>query len=381
MSKTKLPSVKDIPDLDGRYVLVRTSLNVPIDNDLILHHFRLLRGIATINYLVQQNARVIVCGHIGSNGDQSTDILRSFYAQHVPVVRWIDEVVGSEVKNLRDELKPGEVLLLENLRKDPREKKNDRDFARDLAGLAEIYVNDAFAASHREHASIVSVPEFLPAYAGLNFLHEIDALAAARQPASPSLFMLGGAKFSTKLPLVEALLAVYDHIFIGGAIANDFFKAKGYEVGTSLLSDIDLSDSPLLTNKKILLPSDVIVSDGQRSRVALPDTVESHEKIMDIGPDSIAQLEPLVVNAGSILWNGPFGNYEHGFAEQTIAMATLLRDVTGSTTIGGGDTVAAIESVGCQDQVSFVSTAGGAMLTYLETGTLPGITALRKSTV
>ena len=372
-------NINECTDLQGKYILVRTSFNVPIENDVVLNQFRILRGFTTIKFLVSQGAKVILCGHIGSDGTASTKILQPLYENYFPSVLWSDEVVGASTTNLRDNLQEGDILILENLRKDPREKKNDLDFARALADLADAYVNDAFPVAHRAHASIVSVPTFLPTYAGHNFVHEYEMLKTADTPQSPNIFMLGGAKFDTKMPLVEKLLDIYDHVFIGGALANDFFKARGYAVGESLLSDVDLAGSPLLDNPKLLLPVDVTVTDGTTSRVTSPDTVAPHEKIMDAGPQTTAMLAPLIKNAQSILWNGPFGNYEAGFDSETMAVAALMADAAGTTIVGGGDTVASIEALGRGNQFTFVSTAGGAMLQFLETKTLPGIEALTQA--
>ena len=358
-------------------MLVRTSLNVPIQDGVVINQFRLLRGFPTIKYLVAQGARVIVCGHVGKDGDISTQSLLPIYEQNFAVVKWSHEVVGAATTNLRDELQDGEILLLENLRKDPREKKNDPEFAHALASLAEVYVNDAFPAAHRAHASIVGVPACLPSYVGHNFIHEYDMLQRAYAPKSPSLFMLGGAKFDTKMPLVEKFLEIYDHIFIGGALANDFFKARGLLVGKSLVSDVDLADSPLLSHPKLLLPVDVIVTGGTTSRITTPDMVTAEEVIVDAGPATVTMLEPLIKNASSVLWNGPLGNYESGFEKQTVAVAKLLATASGATMVGGGDTVAAIESLGIQNKLTFISTAGGAMLQFLEDKTLVGIEALR----
>lgn len=379
MCKKPFRSIHECTDLKDAYVLLRTSINVPLRGDAVLNQFRIIRGFTTIKFLVSQGAKVILCGHVGGDGTHSTKTLLPLYEQAFPVVKWSEEVVGAETTNLRDNLQSGEILILENLRKDPREKKNDLDFARSLADLADIYVNDAFPAAHRAHASIVSVPQFIPAYAGHNFVHEYEMLGTAHEPEKPSIFMLGGAKFDTKMPLVEKFLDIYDHIFIGGALANDFFKARGYEVGQSLLSDIDLTNSPLLDNPRLLLPVDVIATDGTTTRVTLPDAVAPHEKIMDAGPETLAMLEPLIANAGSVLWNGPLGNYEEGFEEQTMAVARAMAAASGTTIVGGGDTVASIEALGKQYCFTFVSTAGGAMLQFLEEKTLVGIDALAEN--
>ncbi len=363
-------------DLQGKYVLLRTPMNVPIKDGVVQNQFRITRALATMNYLVKKGARVIAVGHLG-DGEESAAPVAELLRAHLPSVRFSPEVTGSVSLQLRDELKDGEVLVLENVRRDPREKKNDADFARSLADMAEIYVNDAFADSHREHASICAITQFLPSCAGMNFMHEYDELMKMRTPKHPALFMLGGAKFDTKMPLVQQFLDVYDHVFIGGALANDLFKAKGYNVGESLVSDVDLTGSPLVTHPKLLLPVDVTVSDGTSSYVVLPDAVQPHERILDMGPATLAMLEPLIKNAASILWNGPFGNYEAGFEEFTIGTAKRIADATGYAVIGGGDTVASIEGMAKQEKFAFLSTAGGAMLTFLETGTLAGIEAMR----
>ncbi len=375
MSQQQLKRIGERTDLKGRYVLLRTPMNVPIKDGVVQNQFRITRALATMNYLVKQGARVIAVGHLG-DGEQSAEPVAEVLRAHVPSVRFSSEVTGSVSLQLRDELQDGELLVLENVRRDPREKKNDADFARSLADMAELYVNDAFADSHREHASICAVTKFLPSYAGMNFMHEYDELMKMRAPKHPALFMLGGAKFDTKMPLVQQFLDIYDHVFIGGALANDLFKAKGYEVGQSLVSDVDLSSSPLITHPKLLLPVDVTVSDGEKSYVVLPDAVQPHERILDMGPATLEMLAPLIKNAASILWNGPFGNYEAGFEEFTIGTAKLIAAATGYAVIGGGDTVASIEGLEQQEKFAFLSTAGGAMLTFLETGTLAGIDAM-----
>lgn len=380
MQNSSLPSITSVSDLQGKYVLVRSALNVPIKDGQVQNQFRLMRSLMTLQFLVKQGARVIVCGHISNNKDaEKSESLKPVYellTQYLDIV-FSDEVVTPHTKEKRDALGDGQVLLLENLRTDPREKKNDFDFARALAELAQIYVNDAFSASHREHASLVGVPQFLPSYFGINFMHEHEELTKALKPESPSLFVLGGAKFDTKMPLVEKFLDVYDHVFIGGALANDFFKAKGYEVGTSLVSSIDLTGSPLLTDEKIIIPSDVVVQNASgQKRTCITTDVHKDEAIFDIGPETVKTLELFVRNSKIVLWNGPFGNYEAGFDQQTLSFAQLVADAEGYSVVGGGDTIAAIATLNCQEKFSFLSTAGGAMLTFLEHGSLPAIDAV-----
>ena len=379
MQKLPFKCFTECKELKGKYVFLRASLNVPIVDGEVHNQFRITRGLATIQHLVNQGARVIIAGHIQMGKTvPSTEPLLSLFEQHVPVV-FSTEVIGKKTTELRNNLKNGEVLLLENLRSDEREKKNDVTFAQELAELADVYVNDAFPASHREHASLSAITQFLPSYAGFNFVHEYKELTKTLKPEVPALFLLGGAKFGTKMPLVEKFLDVYDNVFIGGALANDFFKAKGFEVGISLVSDISLEGSPLITNSKILLPIDVVVEKEGVSRVTSPEDVREGEKIMDAGPATVIMLDGYITNAKMVLWNGPLGDYERGYEEQTIATAKLIADAPGYSVIGGGDTVVAIESLNCQEKYNFLSTAGGAMLTFLELGTLPAIEALKNA--
>ncbi len=381
MSTKKLPfkTLGDLTVQAGQPVLVRTSLNVPIKDGVIENQFRITRGLATVQHLVQQGGKVVLLGHIGSKGGQSTEPIADLLSSLGYSVTFCKSVSGAEAKNCVDNAAAGSVILLENVRRDPREKQNDPEFARELSELAAVYINDAFAASHREHASLVGVPALLPAYAGFNFVHEYEALSQMRAPTSPSLFMLGGAKFDTKLPLVEQFLERYSRVFIGGALANDLFQARGYEVGNSLVSDISLANNPIVRHPNLLLPVDVIVTDGTRTRVCAPDAVQTNETIYDAGPETVTMLTPLVTQARSILWNGPLGNYEAGFNEQTEAAARLVAEAPGHAVVGGGDTVASIESLGVQEHFAFLSTAGGAMLHFLEHGTLPAITALSQT--
>lgn len=374
MDSKKVKDITSAGDVNGKYVFLRSPLNVPVADGVVQNAFRIHQAMETISYLTQHGARVLLCSHLGKDGSESLlpvyEELKKNYT-----ITLSPEVLGSTTQTLRDNLRDGEVLLLENVRKDEREMKNDSDFAAQLAALADLYVNDDFAASHRAHASLSAICNFLPAYAGLSFVHEYEELQKALQPQSPALFILGGAKFETKMPLVEKFLDLYDNIFIGGALANDFFKAKGYEVGTSLVSEMSLEDNPLVSHAKILLPVDVTVVQNGISRIALVTDVHPNESIKDIGPQTLALLAPYIRDAKTILWNGPVGNYEGGFKEYTLACAKLIGASSAYSVVGGGDTVASIEELNNQDQYNFLSTAGGAMLTFLEEGTLPALDA------
>lgn len=365
-----LPGLSDIKELKGKRVLLRASLNVPVENGQVTETFRLEQALPTIKYLQEQGARVITIGHIGRDPAESLAPVAEVLKEKAGV-KW-----GGGEAAARD-LKDGEAVLLENLRRDPREAAGDDSLAKELADLADIYVNDAFSDSHREHASIIGVPKYLPTYFGFSFLREYQALKAALDPVSPSLFVIGGAKFETKLPLILKFARRYDRVFVGGALANDIFKARGLEVGRSLVSDIDLRGSEVLGQANIVLPTDVVVAgaDGLR-RVAAPDEVQPGDVIYDAGPKAIEALAPLVKEAVTILWNGPLGNYEKGFAEGSEALARLIASSDARSTIGGGDTIASIRRLGLSDQFDFLSSAGGAMLVFLETGTLPAIDAV-----
>jgi phosphoglycerate kinase len=367
--------LSDIGDVQGQYVLIRASLNMPIVDGAVGNRFRLTRALSTINFLRTAGARVILVAHIGREPDESLAPVAEALQDYLPVT-FVAAHQGEVVQNARSAMHDGDVLMLENLRQSPGEKVNDPAFANTLADLADVYVNDAFAASHRAHASIVGVPQHVPSYFGHNFVHEYDELLKAMSPQSPSLFILGGAKFATKIPLVERYLDTYDTVVVAGALANDIYKARGYEVGTSLVSDVDLHASAILNHPKLRVPNDVVVDGPNGRRTCAADAVQPDEAILDAGPGSIAELAPLVAAAQTILWNGPLGNYEAGFGAQTEALAQLVACAPGYAILGGGDTIAAIEHAAVQEQIAFMSTAGGAMLTFLESGTLPAIDAV-----
>lgn len=370
-----LPCIKDVSDLRGERVFVRSSLNVPVKNGVVQNEFRLRRALPTLEFLQKAGARVVLTGHIGRSPEDSLRPVYKALGKYIEV-QWCEDI-GAEAVNTISSLAEGDVLLLENLRKNPGETANEASFSEFLASLADIYVNDAFSASHREHASIVGVPKHLPSYVGITFLEEYTELRKATQPRSPSLFILGGAKFETKLPLVEQYADLYDHVFIGGALANDVWKTRGFEVGRSVVSGIDLSQSALMDDGRLLLPTDVTVQNETGDvRVTTPEDVQKDEIIFDTGPETTKMLTPLISGAKAILWNGPLGYFEGGFDEYTKQCAELVAKSDAHSIVGGGDTIAAIESLHLHDKFGFVSTAGGAMLVFLETGTLPGIEAL-----
>ena len=259
-------------------------------------------------------------------------------------------------------MEPSDLVLLENLRQNKGEKENSEKFAKELSELGDIYVNDAFPVSHREHASIVGIPKFIPGFAGIQLIHEVEELSKAFYPKRPFLFILGGAKFDTKLPLLKKFAHIADNIFVGGALAHNFFVVLGKDIGDSLVSGGDYGLKELLNTGKIILPDDTIVED---------------KKIMDAGPITIENLKAKVASSNLILWNGPLGTYERGYTVATLKLAQIIADSGKESIIGGGDTISAVKELNLFDKFTFVSTGGGAMLDFLATGTLPGIEAIK----
>ena len=386
-----MKTLADIQNLSGVKVLVRVDFNVPIKNGVVTDDYRICTALPTINFLREKGARIVLVSHIetadglvaGDKGDSSL-VNKPTLA---PVADYLNKkgIKVSFIKNwtiafeASEQLKDGEIMLLENIRENAGEKENDKKFAKQLASLADVYVNEAFSVSHREHASICAVTEFLPSYAGLQMEKEIKNLSMAFDPTHPFLFILGGAKFDTKLPLINKFLKNADNIFIGGALANDALKAKGYEVGVSKLSNGANDISNIVGQPQIILPVDVVVQDHS---VKEEDSVGKTDVILDAGPKSLIQLKDKIVAAKFILWNGPLGLFEKGFTQGTEELAKLIASATSINTksiVGGGDTLSAISKLEIEDKFTFVSTGGGAMLDFLAQGTLPGIEALENS--
>ncbi len=365
-----------LEELKGKHILVRAEFNEPMGGSVVRDDFRLRKATTTISYLRENGARVIVCAHIGH--DNPTETLAPISQKLKPVLphTFVRDIIGPQAQMAVDSMIPGDVLLLENLRQHPGEVANDTTFAKSLARFADIYVNDAFSVSHREHASIVGVPQYLPSYAGILMCDEFDNLSRALTPEHPAVVVVGGAKFETKEPLLKKLLEVYDHVFVGGAIANDLLKARGFPVGRSRIST-GVPSSFVMNHPRLMIPSDVTVEriDGQ-SRVVKVADVRSDDKIVDIGPDSFAELARIIRSAKFVLWNGPTGLYEDGYSEWTEAVAQAIAGSSAHTVVGGGDTIATIAALGIDDKFTFLSTAGGALLEFLMKGTLPGIEAL-----
>lgn len=343
-------------DLKGKKVLVRVDFNVPVKGDEVVDDYRIVRALPTINFLREAGAKLLLISHIETK-DVDVPTLK-------PVYDYLSKLFPLSFVEDIDTPTEGDIVLFENIRRYEGEKKNDQEFSKKLAALADMYVNDAFAVSHREHASVVGVPQYLPSYAGLLLSDEIKHLTV-EDSKHPFLFILGGAKFETKLPLIEKFLDKADKIFVGGALANDLLKLKGIDVKESLLSTADISIDHLLSNPKIAVPEDFIWN-------------EEGTGIMDAGPKTIESLKTDIADAKYILWNGPLGNYEKGYKEGTISLSKLIGASEAESVVGGGDTLASIKELNLMDEFTFISTGGGAMLELLLKGTLPGIQALDK---
>lgn len=375
-----MQSIQSVPreQLQGKRVLVRAGLDVPLGADgEVADLFRVKQSLETIQYLKDAGARVIILSHIGRDPSQTNAPVARALNTLVRTI-YISDITGPAAAQACGVMRDGEIIILENLRSDPGEKGNDQVFAQAIARLGEIYVDDAFSVAHREDASIVSVPKYLPHYAGILMDREVRILSDALTPQTPSLAILGGAKFETKEPLVHKLLDVYDHFLIAGALANDIFKAHGFPIGQSLVSAM-VPGPEVLEHPHLLIPKDVTVEnkDGQARVVSVLEVADT-DAIVDTGPDTVAMLAPIIAEAKTILWNGPTGVYERGYDQYTDQIAELIVHSGARAIIGGGDTVAALQQVtdlASNDRV-FLSTGGGAMLEFLMKGTLPGIEAL-----
>lgn len=367
--------ITDEKNLRGKRVLLRLDLNVPVVGDEVRDDFRIRRSLPTLEFLKAQGAKTIIMSHLESELTSSLSRVASYINRFTEVKAFITSL--DDAPSVISAMKDGEIVMLENLRVNAGEKANDPVFAGRLASLADIYVNDAFAVSHRAHASIVSVPKLLTPYAGPLLAEEVEQLSAAFSPEHPFLFILGGAKFDTKLPLVERFLGIADSVFVGGALANDLFREKGYEVGTSLVAKTPVNLKVVSASPKLVLPSDVVVANPLAKSVKDPERVAPGDKIMDVGPRAVSDVADMLSDARFVLWNGPVGDYEKGFDEGTVGIAKAIVESGARSILGGADTIAVVSKLGLLDKFSFVSTGGGAMIEFLAKGTLPGIEALR----
>jgi phosphoglycerate kinase len=393
----KLKTLKEVKNLKNKKVLVRVDFNVPLAKGKIADATRIQAAAPTIQTLAASGAKVILMSHLGDpDGKRKAAlslkpvgaVLSKILGRKVIV---LDDCIGKKVASKINKMKNGEIVLLENLRFHSGEEKNDVKFAKELAALADLYVNDAFAAAHRAHASIVGVPNFLPSFAGFLMEKEINVLSELlTKPKKPFVALIGGVKISTKIGVIANLLKKVQWLLLGGALVNNFFKAAGYDIGASIFEPKELKTAKkFLKNKKIVLPIDFVAGDfkGKKAWVA---PVAKKSKILckkpyallDIGPETIKKYAQIIRKAQTLVWNGPMGYFEiPKYSHGSVALGQLIAARSRGKVfgvVGGGETIAAVEKTGMSEYIDHISTGGGAMLEFLEGKILPGIATLMK---
>ncbi len=383
-------TVKDI-DLKGKRVIMRVDFNVPMADGKVTDDKRIKASLPTIQYVLDQGASLILMSHLGrpKGGPDpefslkpAADVLSGLLGKPVQMA---PDCVGPEVEKMAQALKPGEILMLENTRFHKGEEKNDLDLAKQMASLAEVYVNDAFGSAHRAHSSTEGIARFLPAVSGFLMEQELEYLGrAVANPEHPYIAILGGAKISDKILVVETLLSKCDKLIIGGGMANTFLSAKGFNMQDSLVEAGSIDTAKSIMEKaadKIVLPVDAVIADkfeaDANSQVVDVDKIPAGWRMMDVGPKTLELYKATLNGARLVVWNGPVGVFEMPkFAEGTFALAKLLAESGATTVIGGGDSASAVKKAGVAKQMTHVSTGGGASLEFLEGKELPGVAAL-----
>ena len=388
-------TIEDI-NVKGKKVFVRCDFNVPLDeNQNITDDTRIVKALPTIKYLIENGAKVILASHLGRpKGERKEEFSLKPVAERLSEllgfeVKMADDVIGDSVNNLANSLQDGDVMLLENVRFYKEETENDPKFAKSLADLAEIYVNDAFGTAHRAHASTEGIAHYLPAVCGYLIKNEIEKIdGVISKPQRPFTAIIGGKKVSSKIAVLINLLDKVDNLIIGGGMAFTFFKSLGYEIGDSICEEDKLDVAKEILDKakekhvNLLLPIDNVVAtefdEKAEHRVIDSDNIPSHMMGMDIGPKTIEKFNEVIKNSKTVIWNGPMGVFEMPtFAKGTKAVATALAESNAISIIGGGDSVAAVVGMGLADKMTHVSTGGGASLELMEGKELPGIAALQ----
>ncbi len=384
-------SVRDLGDVRDKRVLVRVDFNVPVEDGQVTDDTRIVRALPTIQYLLERGARPVLISHLGRpKGEPDPEYAMDPVARRLeellgaPVLK-LDAAVGPEAEEALDDWDGEGVVLLENSRFYPGETKNDPELSEQLASLADLYVDDAFGAAHRAHATVVGVAELLPAAAGLLIEEELDYLDKVLQaPERPFVAILGGAKVSDKLGVIESMLGVADTLLIGGAMCFTFFRAKGYETGNSLVEEDYLEEAERLMSEageKLVLPIDVVAAEKMEedapSKVVKVQEFPADAVGLDIGPETVEKFRGYIADAKTVFWNGPMGVFEmDAFAKGTEGVARAVAESGAVSIVGGGDSVAAVRKLGLENRMSFISTGGGASLEYVEGKKLPGVAVL-----
>lgn len=388
----KIKSIRDFKDLKGKKVLLRTDFNVPIKNGKILDEYKIMKQLPTIHFLLRNKCKIIMFTHFGSPvpgtyaKEFSTKVicnkLSKILDRKIIFAEKYDFLaIGSKISKMAE----GDILMLENVRFEAGEEKNSKAFAKHLAGLADIYVNDAFAVSHRAHASVSAIKAYIPSYAGLLLENEVKHLDKVMNPKKPLIFVIGGVKLTTKIPLIKNFEKKAYRILVGGALANNFLAAHGLEIGKSIVDEKSIKFAKKFKNKNILLPIDVVVSSDKGSKKATVKNINEvgkNDYIFDIGPKTIALYASFIRRAETIIWNGPMGFFElKSFKYGTRSIARLIAARSGGKAfgaVGGGETVEALKETKMLNYVDWVSTGGGAMLSFLGGEKMPGLTGLIK---
>ncbi|MFA4135884.1 MULTISPECIES: phosphoglycerate kinase [Brevibacillus] len=386
-------SIRDV-ELAGKRVFCRVDFNVPMQDGVITDDTRIRAAVPTIRFMMEAGAKVILASHFGRPKGQVVEEMRL-----TPVAAHLSSLLGKDVRKLEDcqgadveaaveRMESGDVILLENVRFHAGEEKNDPELAKSFAALADLFVNDAFGTAHRAHASTAGIAEYIPAVAGLLMEKEIRFMGGAlSNPERPFTAIVGGAKVKDKIAVIENLLTKVDHLIIGGGMANTFLKAQGYGIGASLCEDdkLDLARTLMEQAKErgvqLLMPVDVVVADrfaaDAEKQVVAIDAIPDGWMALDIGPKTVEQYHSVIVDSKTVVWNGPMGVFEmDAFAGGTIGVAKAMAACSGTTIIGGGDSVAAVEKAGVAEQMTHISTGGGASLEFMEGKELPGVAVL-----
>jgi phosphoglycerate kinase len=391
-----LPRIENI-DVKGKRVFLRVDFNVPLENGKVSDETRITKTLPTIELLLNRGAKLIVASHLGRPDGKVNPkysmkpVQEAFAAILNKPVRFSEQIVGNEVEKISRDLSDGEVLLLENLRFHKEEEENNPDFAKKLSSLADIFINDAFGAAHRAHASTEGITHYLPSYAGTLMYREIEMLTGLiTKPEKPFVAIIGGAKVSSKMKILTNLFNKVDTMLIGGGMAYTFLKSRAVPIGSSLVEKefesqaFQIIDKAAYENVDFQLPIDHVIADSfsEKAKIKTVDKMGILDGWMgmDIGPKTVSAYEKIIKSAGTILWNGPMGVFEMDkFANGTIQIAKAIAKSNAKSVVGGGDSIAAINKAGVEDKITHISTGGGASLEFLEGKTLPGVAALLKS--